>query len=233
MNDTSNREDAPPSEREKFTREQEFKERDTRIKEEQVLLQREELAAKREENQRTLFNNPLALAIIGATIAAIANVWVAFHNGNEQRAVEETKADNDRTLERQKAEDARIVSAITGETVQARERLRFLLDTHLITDPQTREYIEAYINTPQIINPPAITAPTTPPPSTTRQVTVETGRLGGGHNQRDECTRLQAQVENQNPGQRVNLVGTSEDSDKDFLGHVTYNYHCTFDITRS
>jgi hypothetical protein len=121
----------------------------------------------------------------------------------------------------------------TGETAKATERLRFLLDTHLITDPETRGYIEAYINTPQIINPPAIAAPTTPPPSTTRRVTVETGRLGGGHNQRDECARLQAQVESQNPGQRVNLVGTSEDSDKDFLGHVTYNYHCTFDITRS
>ena len=62
---------------------------------------------------------------------------------------------------------------------------------------------------------------------------METGRLGGGHNQRDECARLQAQVETQNPGKRVNLVGTSEDSDKDFLGHVTYNYHCTFDIARS
>jgi cytoskeletal protein RodZ len=233
LNDSSNPVDAPPSERERFTREQEFKERETRIKEEQVLLQREELAAKREESKKTLFNNPLALAVMGATIAAIANVWVAFHNGSEQRAVEETKADNDRKLERQKAEDARIVSAITGETAKATERLRFLLDTHLVADPEIRKFIEAYISTPQIINPPAIAAPTTPPPSTTRRVTVETGRLAGGHNQRDECARLQAQVESQNPGQSVNLVGTSEDSDKDFLGHVTYNYHCTFDIRPS
>jgi hypothetical protein len=228
VNDTSNPEGNPPSEREKYAREQEFKERETRIKEEQVLLQGEELAAKHK-----VFNNPLALAVIGATIAAIANVWVAFHNGSEQRAVEETKANNDRKLERQKAEDARIVSAITGETSKATERLRFLLDTHLVTDPETRKYIEAYMNTPQIINPPVIELPTSPPPSTTRRVTVETGRLGGGHNQRDECARLQAQVESQNPGQQVKLVGTSEDSNKDFIGGVTYNYHCTFDITRS
>ena len=168
----------------------------------------------------------------GATIAAVANVWVAFHNGTEQRAVEETKANNDVKLERQKAEDSRIVSAMTSETAEATARLRFLLDTHLVTDPETRNHIAAYINTPQIINPPVIAAPTTPPPSTTRRITMDTGRLGGGHNQRDECAQLQAQVETQNPGQMVNLVGTSEDSNKDFLGHVTYNYHCTFDITR-
>jgi hypothetical protein len=62
VNDTSNPEGNPPSEREKFAREQEFKERETKIKEEQVLLQREEFAAKHKEG-KSLFNNPLALAV--------------------------------------------------------------------------------------------------------------------------------------------------------------------------
>lgn len=231
MNRTSNSNDSPPSEREKFALEKEFKEREANIKEAQILLYREELALKREESKKTFFSNPLTLAVIGATIAAMVNVWVALHNATEQRAVEEVKANNNLKLERQKAEDARIVSAITGDTTTATAKLRFLLETQLVTDPDTRKYIESYINTPQIINPPAIEAPTAPPPSTTRRVSVETGWLGGGNNQRDVCAGLQAQVESKNPGQRVTVVGTSEDSRKDFIGYVTYNYKCTFDIT--
>jgi hypothetical protein len=84
VNHTSSSNDAPPSEREKF-------ERETKIKEDQVLLQREELSVKREESKKTFFSNPLALAVIGATIAAMMNVWVALHNGSQQRAVEKPK----------------------------------------------------------------------------------------------------------------------------------------------
>jgi len=38
-------------------------------------------------------------------------------------------------------------------------------------------------------------------------------------------------VKAQQPGSNVKLVNSSEDSRKDFLGHVTYNYHCVFDVT--
>jgi hypothetical protein len=50
--------------------EQDFRERETAIKE-------GELALKKKEANRSLITGPLSLAVIGATIAALANVWVA------------------------------------------------------------------------------------------------------------------------------------------------------------
>ena len=37
-------------------------------------------------------------------------------------------------------------------------------------------------------------------------------------------------VRAQNPGKSVKIANMSEDNRKDFLGHVTYNYHCEFEI---
>jgi len=169
--------------------------------------------------------------LVGATIAAIANVWVAYHNGIEQRALENVRADLGRDLEQRKAQDDRIVSVINGDPNVAPARLRFLAETHLIVDESLRKFILDYIQTQAVTVPPTASVATPASPGIPiKKVTVESGWLDGGHNQPEVCGRLMDGVRAQNPGKSVRIANMSEDNRKDFLGHVTYNYHCEFEI---
>jgi hypothetical protein len=205
-------------EREKWLKECDFRERDIALRAREVSIKEDELEVRRREQKRGLITSPLTLALLAATTAALANVFVAFHNGDEQR-----------TLEQSQAEHARIVSAIAGDANTATAKLRFLLDTHLIADETTRKFISSYIDTQQVTNPPNVVT-ATPPASTAKRVSVESGWLDGGHNQAEICGRLITGVKAQNPGSDVKLVNTSEEGRKDFLGHATYNYHCVFEV---
>jgi len=128
-------------EREKWLKDCEFRERDFELRAREVSVEEGELELKRREQRRGVITNPFILALIAATAAALANVFVAFHNGSEQR-----------TLEQSQAEHARIVTAITGDRATASDKLRFL-DTHLITDETTRKDISAYIGPQQVYKP--------------------------------------------------------------------------------
>jgi hypothetical protein len=165
-------------EREKWLKECEFREREFVLRAREVLVQEGELEVKRTEQRRWVVANPFVIALIAATTAAFANVFVAMHNGSEQRVIEQSQA-----------EHARIVTAITGDAVTASDKLRFLLDTHLITDEATRKSVTEYIDSKQV-TPPA--KPPTPPPenSTAKRVEVQSGWLGGGHNQSEVCAGL-------------------------------------------
>jgi len=54
--------------------------------------------------------------------------------------------------------------------------------------------------------------------------------MGGGHNQEEICGPNRKTYEQQYPGCAVSMA-VSESSNKDFLGHVTYKYHCTYAIS--
>jgi len=222
----------PQFQREKWLKACEYRDRELAIKERELTLRDGELAVKRDEVRRTLFSNPLTLALLAATVAATANVWVAYHNGNEQRTLEVTRAISDQTLERQKAEDARIESAINGDPNIAAARLRFLVAIHLITDRPLGTAILQYIQTQTISVPPTAVNPTTPksPSGPSKRVTVESGWLDGGHSQPEVCGGLAEGVKAQYQGKNVKIVNMSEKSHKDFLGHVTYKYRCEFEI---
>ena len=207
-------------EREKWLRDCEFRERDFALRTREVVVTEGDLAIRRAEQERGVFSSPLVLALLAATVAGLGNVFVAFHNGGEQRA-----------LEQMQAEHARIVAAINGDLTTASDKIRFLLDTHLIADPVTRTYISAYIDTRQVTNPSvAADAPPPSPNSAVKRVEVASGWLSGGHSQAEQCGRLVSDVKAHYPGIAVKLVGSSEDNHKDFLGHVTYNYRCQFDV---
>ena len=205
-----------PSEGERWLKECNFRERDYLLRDREVSIKEGELEAKRIE--RELLRNPFALALIAATIAALANVFVAFNNAGEQRV-----------LERSQAEHGRIVSAIAGDERNARDKLRFLLKTYLIEDEATRKHISDYLESSEIKT--ATSTPPPPPIPAATRVTVDSGWLEGGHNPSEVCGRLLDQVQAQHPGKAVTLVGSSEDGRKDFLAHVTYNYHCTYDVS--
>jgi hypothetical protein len=54
--------------------------------------------------------------------------------------------------------------------------------------------------------------------------------VGGGHNQGEYCEPRAAAYRSQYPDYNITW-SASEGSDKDFFGHVTYNYHCEFAAT--
>ena len=56
--------------------------------------------------------------------------------------------------------------------------------------------------------------------------TQDTEWMGGGHNQLGECGKLQAIFVQTHPNEVLEITHTAERSDRDFLGHVTYQYIC-------
>jgi S1-C subfamily serine protease len=53
------------------------------------------------------------------------------------------------------------------------------------------------------------------------------GERGGGYNQEAWCNDLLSGLKNQYPQSSFTKIGSDESSDKDWTGHVTYNYYCT------
>jgi hypothetical protein len=54
----------------------------------------------------------------------------------------------------------------------------------------------------------------------------DTEWMGGGHNQSGECGKLQTIFMQTHPNEVLEITHTDERTDKDFLGHVTYQYIC-------
>lgn len=64
--------------------------------------------------------------------------------------------------------------------------------------------------------------------------TDSSGRLGGGHDPGWWCNRVAASFissRNIGPENKVERISYDESSDKDFFGHVTYQYTCTLKIS--
>jgi hypothetical protein len=105
-------------------------------------LRRQELSIKEREQtrlateaRRSRWWNPLFIAIVGATIAAMGSIAVSWWNG---RTTQQT--------ELLRAESARILEGIrTSDVEKAKENLRFLLAAGLITDP-TAESVRKYLD---------------------------------------------------------------------------------------
>ncbi|RWD50757.1 MAG: hypothetical protein EOS36_30235 [Mesorhizobium sp.] len=212
-------EHGPNFEREKWLKEQEFRERETSLKERETAVKEREIALKEKDASRSLVTGPLSLAIIGATIAGLANVFVSYHNGDAERALEQSQA-----------EHARIVTAINGDTNVAIYRLKFLLKTQLIAEEPTRSNISNYIDQQPQESTPTTVQPQLPPRAPLAKVSLDSSWLDGGHNQTEVCGGLSEQVKNKYPGKDVIITGMSENNRKDFLGHVTYQYHCQYEV---
>ncbi|ESY77452.1 hypothetical protein X739_32960 [Mesorhizobium sp. LNHC220B00] len=209
----------PNFEREKWLKEQEFRERETSFKERETAVKEGELALKDKETKRSLISGPLSLAVIGATIAGLANVLVSYHNGDAQRSLEQFQA-----------EHARIVSAINGDSKAAVDKLRFLLNTHLIDEEPTRSNIATYIDQQPQEPAPNPVQPPVPQTAPLAKVSLDSPWLDGGHNQSEVCGGLLGQVKAKFAGKDVRITNMAENNRKDFLGHVTYQYHCQFEI---
>ena len=116
-------------EREKWEAEQRRLDRDFELRE-------RELALKDREARRARLWNPLAIAILGAAVAAAGNAYVSLQNSKSSLEVE--------TL---KAEFARIFELVkTGDPDIAAKNLRFLLDTGLIQTETTVASLRKYLD---------------------------------------------------------------------------------------
>lgn len=115
-------------EREKWEAEQRRLEREFSLKD-------RELTSKEKEAQLARWWNPLAIAILGAAIAALGGAYVSYQNN---------KANLD--LETYRAESARIFEIVkTGDPNKAADNLHFLLDTGLIQNSKTAMSIRNYL----------------------------------------------------------------------------------------
>jgi predicted MarR family transcription regulator len=125
----SERDDAP--EQTKWEVEKAFREREISIKEAEIDLKRKEHAVSR-------WRNPLIVAILAASIAAIGSTAVALLNGIYSRQVESQRSDEERILEMIK----------TGDPGKVVTNLKFLLSAGLISDADTRAKLGKFLTNP-------------------------------------------------------------------------------------
>lgn len=135
--------DQPPSERDKWEKELSFKERE-------LLLKEGEFELKKKEHSVSSWKSPVVVAILAATVAALGNALVAMTNGKLQRELEDQKSEQTRILEMVK----------TGDPDKAAENLKFLLDAGLISNPQIKTKLEAFLSKRQPGSGPTLPAAT-------------------------------------------------------------------------
>lgn len=63
-----------------------------------------------------------------------------------------------------------------------------------------------------------------------QSLSYSTGWIGGGHSQGEACAQAVAAYSPQFPGKILESSSASEEVRKDFVGHVTYNYHCVVNV---
>jgi hypothetical protein len=150
--DTSSPTDAS-AEQQRWQSELGLRERETILKEKaaahEMALKDRELESKLRDQRWARWLNPLVIAIFAAALAAAGNALLAFINGSAQVTLEREKAATQKTLEETKAETSRILEVIkTADPAKALVNLKFLLEAGLITDPERKKSLEAYLAKP-------------------------------------------------------------------------------------
>ena len=146
-------------EREKWRDEVRLREREINNHEKRDTLAEQELKLKEKDLAKSAWRNPLFLALLAATVAAIGNAGVAYLNGQLQRELEERRAAAQFELERTRAEAGRILEVIkTGDPQAARRNLSFLLEAGLVSDEGTAKRLRAFLQSTPSENLPSLPA---------------------------------------------------------------------------
>lgn len=122
-------------ESEKWNAEKIFREREVAVKEREIAAKEVELDLKRKEFAAAGWRNPLVVAIMAATLAAVSNAAISVLNGIAQRDLEDQKSEQTRILEMIK----------TGSPDKAAENLDFLLQAGLISDEALVGKLRAFL----------------------------------------------------------------------------------------
>jgi hypothetical protein len=100
-------------------------------------LRKREVEIKERDAKRSRWsNNSLAIVVFVAGVGFFGNAWVTWFSSQQSR-----------TLEDRKAEAARVLEIIkTGDPEKAAVNLKFLLDAGLISDPDQRKQLQAFLD---------------------------------------------------------------------------------------
>lgn len=71
-------------------------------------------------------------------------------------------------------------------------------------------------------------SPPSPPPTPPSLADYTSERMGGGSDPYHACYPTLDRYQKRYPNYQIRVQSTNENSDKDWLGHVTYQYHCSF-----
>lgn len=190
-----------------------------------------ELELREREASRSKLMNPLVLAIVAATLAAIGNGVVAWVNADNQRKVEENRESLSKELESKRVESLAMLEVLKSEApCDGVAKLQVALDIGLVSDSnrqaELKQFLSASSDSNKCSQPTVVTEAIVEPIT----VSLSTGWLGGGHNQPQQCRILRSTLESKYPDKTILLAGSSEQSKKDFLGRVEYKYFCTFKV---
>lgn len=187
-----------------------------------------DLSQKASENTSLLKNPVFLTAVFGAIIAAFANAYVAWINNNTLADLENHKEAQEQLIEAKKAEFARLLEVSKLDVDLGKKKLKALCDMLLVTDRSiclSRALTSTENTTAQgnsSANAPMYT-----------QATWESSWVGGGHGQQEMCNNGISELikSDQYKGRIITVQSSSEDSRKDFLGHVEYKYHCSYRVS--
>jgi len=183
-----------------------------------------ELGLKEAELRRSRWSSPLVLSIVAAAIAAAGNAYMSWLNGANQLAIESTRNATQRQIEQEKAEAERILEATKASSPkEAAEKIRFLIEVGLISDPNRQAALAAYLW-------PAHAGSGSSPGLEPILEPYESGWLGGGNSLADQCRIGRTVVLQKHPGKSVLLKSSSERIKKDMLGRIEYRYFCLFEV---
>lgn len=126
----------------------------------EVVVKEEELKLKAREFARARWTGPLAVAIFAAAIAAFANAGLAIYKANRADKDITTKNSFDQALEDHKAETASMIEVLKfANDEKVLHGLQFLLDTHLIQNPEKVLLLRSYLTKTPVIVPIPVTSP--------------------------------------------------------------------------
>jgi hypothetical protein len=100
------------------------KKRELDLREREVKAKEDEVQVKKTELGRNRWTNPLVLALFGATVGLIGNIWVEHANNKWAKSTEQFKAQSSLILEAIK----------TGDTDKACKNLLFFVKLRLVDD---------------------------------------------------------------------------------------------------
>lgn len=216
------------SDREKWEAERGFREREIAVKEQELDATRRELKLRETEMARSRWTGPLGVGIIVATIAAGAQIFSSYRHDQSELDLENHKTTNQRALEVEKAERTFVLSVIDQGDPKTISRLAFLAANNLITNGQLKLDIAQTARSSSINN--LQPGEAGKPPDSVSTIIRRSGWIGGGSNQSAQCAIQQAVLEKESPGRTVTLTNSDEQSRRDLLGHVEYNYECIFTV---
>lgn len=163
----------------------------------------------------------LTMALVAAAIAGLVNAWVANINSTTQIDIALKRQSHEKALEKDRVDAARISEALKLEPNAAIKRLQMLVDYGLISSYS----IAKLDRLRQALN---LKKPET---GVSEDIPWESDWRSGGENADEVCEQARISLHDRFAGREIITAHVSEDSRKDFFGHINFKYRCVFRLS--